>query len=97
MPTYREYLYGICRDANLKDEEEVIMLIRFLAKECLQYHDLAMAQEKKLKEVMSYTDFTEWATKNAKEIFKNEVYGMEDGEFKDFCLENLDMIIGAEE
>lgn len=48
--------------------------------------------ERKLKEYMSedeYTRFSIWVSKNG---FRQEVENMEDGEFKNFILENFDTI-----
>lgn len=48
--------------------------------------------EKKLKELMGEKEFADFATNVAKEAFREEIKGMADGGFKDFCLENFDEI-----
>lgn len=94
MRTYREYLYEMCNSTDLSNEEDATLLVQTLVGDCLRYHDVAVEQEKKLQEIMSFKDFTEWSSNVAKRMFKEEVNGMADGEFKDFVLENFDEIIG---
>lgn len=48
--------------------------------------------EKKLKELMGEKEFEDFVTNVAKEAFREEIKGMADGAFKDFCLENFDKI-----
>lgn len=50
------------------------------------------AYEKKLKELMGENDYHEFAKEVAKEGFKEEINGMADSDFKNFCLENFDKI-----
>lgn len=89
---YDEYLYNVCKDTNLKDEEDVTATMQFLAQELKNYHDFAMKQDEKLKEIMTAKDYAEWKTEVGKELFRRQVEDMEDGDFKNFCLENWDKI-----
>ena len=91
--TYREYIYDMCKSADLTDEEQVTVVIQRLAKDCIMYHDMVMDYEQKIKELMTASDYEKWITDRAKEMFKKEVYAMEDGEFKGFCLENMSVIL----
>ena len=56
------------------------------------YELIAKEYEKKLKELMSEKEFTEFAADVARKLFKQELEGMKDGEFKDFALANFDAI-----
>ena len=49
------------------------------------------AYEKKLKELMG-EEFVEFTKEVAKGAFKEEIDGMAESNFKNFCLENFDMI-----
>lgn len=90
--TYREHIYNLCKSTDMSNEEEATRLVQILLKDLMQYHDLSMEQEKKLTEIMSYQDFTKWSNDMAKKMFRQEIEGMADSEFKDFCLENFDKI-----
>lgn len=48
--------------------------------------------EAKLQELMTKEDFTAFILKITKDAFRIESEDMEDGEFKDFVLENFDKI-----
>ena len=92
--TYREYIYKCCTDTDMSNEEEAVALTQLLAYECTLYHDLLYKYENKLKEIMTFKDFDKFASDIAKELFKAEIGGMDESEFKDFILENFDEIIG---
>ena len=40
--------------------------------------------------MMSAKDYKRWAMQTAKELFKEEVRNMPDGEFKEFATENME-------
>lgn len=96
MRTYREYLYEICNNMDLNDKEDITDRMRILAKEAMQYHDLAMWHEAKLQEIMSYKDFREYANEKASVLFRQMVEGWADGPIKDFTLEHIDEILGKD-
>lgn len=50
--------------------------------------------EEKLKELMGEKEYALWSAEVAKKAFREEVNGMEDGDFKDFILTNFDEIVG---
>lgn len=53
--------------------------------------------ENKLREILSPEDFGDFVVKCARESFKIEIEEMEAGEFRDFCLDNFDGIVGLRE
>lgn len=97
MKTYKEFIHGICTSANLDDEDSVIFAMQQLAYEAIHYRDAYKACEKKMGEVMSYKDYKEWEAKAAKELFQKELEGMVESEFKDFIMDNLDLIYGEDD
>lgn len=94
---YNEYLYKICSQADLSNEDEATELVQYLAKECAKNNDIALKYDDKLKEVMSAKDYNAWTIKTGKELFLKEANGMEDSPFKDFVLENMCEILGDAE
>lgn len=54
--------------------------------------DLLNRMEDKLVELMGGKAYSIWATETARDMFRQSVEDMEDGEFKDFVLENLEQI-----
>lgn len=56
------------------------------------YMYVISAYEKKLKELMNREEFLEFVKSVAKDGFKEEVEGMVDSDFKNFCLENFNKI-----
>lgn len=50
--------------------------------------------EAKLRELMSAEDYSAFSVEVAKKGFLAEMEDMEDGEFKDFVMENFDRIVG---
>lgn len=58
---------------------------------------VCMAYEDKLKELMTETEFKEFSTELAKELFAEELCDMADGEFKVMILEHFDDITGTDE
>lgn len=62
----------------------------FLRKVCLAY-------ELKLTELMGEKNFKKFSTKIAKKLFAEELINMPDSEFKEFCLDNFDIITGPED
>lgn len=53
--------------------------------------------EEKLKQYMSEQEFVEFSTEVAKEMFNLRIQFLPESDFKDFCLENFDKIVGDEE
>ena len=54
----------------------------------------ALLYEEKLKELMTQVEFKTFSVEVAKKVFRAEIEGMKDGDFKDFCIENFDNITG---
>ena len=86
----------MCTEADLSKEDEATFVVQRLAKDCVMYHEMVMDYETKIKELMTAKDYEKWVTDRAKDMFKKEVNGMEDGDFKDFCLENMSVILEEE-
>lgn len=97
MRTYRDYIYDLCSSVDMDDKADVTLALQILAKDAVRRNDLCIMQEKKLQEIMSYADYKEWTTKQAREWFKEDVAEMEESEFKDFVIQNMGAIIGEEE
>lgn len=93
--TYKEHIWKVCKNTDLKDEDDVTETIAYLAGEVINLQELAMDQEAKLKEIMTAKDFEEWSNEEAKKIFKRRLEGMEDSEYKEFCLQHFDEITGG--
>lgn len=94
---YREMVYRLCSEADLDDKKDVLALVKFLASEAVQAHEVNRRFEDKLKELMTYKDFTEMSMEIAKEMFKQDVEAMPEGDFKDFITENMGDILGEDE
>ena len=56
------------------------------------YLTIIREYENKLKELMSEKEFAKFAKEVAKKSFKADVDSMEDGEFKNFVLDNFNKI-----
>lgn len=54
----------------------------------------ALLYEEKLKELMTQVEFKTFSVEVAKKVFRAEIEGMKDGDFKDFCIDNFDKITG---
>lgn len=93
--TYKEHIYHVCNATDLDDKDDVIETMQYLAKELMEYREIALRQDGKMKEIMTAKDYDEWSTSEAKEMFRNMIEGIEDGEYKDFCLEHFDEITGG--
>ena len=94
--TFREHIYNICNATDFDDKDSVITTIQYLASKLVNYNDLLLTYEQKLKTLMTAADFEDYASEQAKIFFKREVLNMEDGEVKDFILDNFDEIIEIE-
>lgn len=57
--------------------------------------EIVSEYEKKLKELMGPDKYAIFAEKVAKKAFKKELEEMEDCDFKEFCLENIEKIYGG--
>lgn len=93
--TYKEHIFTVCENTDLDDKYDVVETMQYLAKELMDYQDLCLRQEEKLKELMTAKDFEEWGTAEAKRMFKNHINQMEDSEYKTFCIEHFDEITGG--
>ena len=91
--TYREQIYKACDSTDLDNNDEVIGLIQFLAGEAVQNHEVLLALENKLKEVVSAKEFDEFIKKTAKEQTLKWVGDMSD-ELLAFVLDNEEDIFG---
>lgn len=53
------------------------------------------AYEAKLIELMGKDEFFAFSIQIAKELFADSIMGMADSDFKEFCLDNFDVITGG--
>ena len=53
--------------------------------------------ENKLTELMGKEDYGKWSREVAVEAFRRDVEKWPDGEFKQFCLDNFEIITGDDE
>lgn len=58
---------------------------------------ILMEYEKKLYQLMGKEAYVAFMKKTTKEAFRLEIGGMAEGDFKDFVLENFDMITGDDD
>ena len=93
--TVREYVYDLCENTDLDDKDDVIYTLRTLALKVVLLNDIFLEYEDKLKELLNYKDFVALTNKSAKYLFKSEVDALEEGEFKEFILNNFDDIING--
>lgn len=91
--TYREHIYNMCKETDFNDPVQGEFLAKFLARELMNMHTTAMNCEKKLKQIMTAEDFDNFSTDLAKVVFRQEIEGMADSNFKKFVLENMDWIM----
>lgn len=54
----------------------------------------ALLYEEKLKELMTQVEFKTFSVEVAKKVFRAEIEGMKDSDFKDLCIDNFDNITG---
>ena len=57
-------------------------------------NNVMLKMEHKLRELMSEEDFNAFIKETAKEAFRSEVNDLNDGDFKEFVLENFSEITG---
>ena len=86
----KEYIYKLCTDTDMTDPEAATELAQTLSMNLLRLDSVCKKQEDKLQEVMSAKDYKRWAMQTAKELFREEVGNMPDGEFKEFATENME-------
>lgn len=96
MKTFREYLFANVSSVDLNNKEDVTMLIQWLCGDLIQYHDMVMAYEDKMKGSMTAREYSEWSTEQAKKMFRDTWENAEDSDFKAFVLENMDKILGED-
>ena len=94
MISFDEYLYEICTNTDLKNQEAVTETMSTLAKFARQYHDMVMTMEDKLKELMSAKDFEKWTSEQAKKMFWAEIEESGDEDFIKWVRENFESITG---
>lgn len=92
LPTYREYIYKVCTKVDLDNKEEVIALLQYLADEAIMNNDFLLRYDKKIKEVLSASEYEKWSKEVAKSMFAASVDRMFAGDFKDFCIEHFEDI-----
>ena len=64
----------------------------------MTFHEYMIKKmEEKLLELMGQEAYNEFAMEVAKEGFKQEINGMAESGFKNFCLEYMPWILGEEE
>lgn len=90
--SYRQYLYDLCTGTDFSDKDEAIRTAQLLVEEAIMYHDIALAYEAKVKELMTAKDYEEWAAKRAREMFRKQVEAMEESDFKRMILDNFEEI-----
>ena len=93
MKTFREYIYELCKNTDLKNEEDVLCTIKTLALKVMSLNEVALAYEDKLKDMLSYNEFVTFTNEQAKKIFKYEIDAIDDVEFKEFIETHFDEII----
>ena len=91
--TYREHIYKMCKETDFKDPVQGESLAKYLARELMKMHTTAMNCEKKLRQIMTAEDFDNFSMDLAKVVFRQEIEGMADSNFKKFVLENMDWIM----
>ena len=52
--------------------------------------------EEKLRELMGDDAFADFSVALAKEAFRLDIHNMADSEFKNFCVDNFDVITGGQ-
>ena len=58
---------------------------------------IGMEYEKKLKKLMGEEEFEKFSIDVARRGFLKEIVGMEDGDYKDFCIKNFARVVGLKE
>lgn len=94
--TYNEYLYDMCNNTDLMNQDDVVDTMLTISKESIQLNKICKIYEKKLKEVLSAADFEKFIISVAKQLFADTVADMPDGEFKDFTMKHFDDITHEE-
>lgn len=92
VKTFKEWLYNLCNQTDMSNEEDATMLVQTLARELKLYHAVAMRHEEKLKETLTAKEYEEYSAETSKELFREDLDGMADGDFKDFCIKHFDEI-----
>ena len=93
--TYKQHIYHIINSTDLENKKDVTDTLEYLAAELMQYQDLALAQEDKLKDLMPEKEFMEWSKEEAKKMFRKKVENCKDEHFKKIVLEHFDEITGG--
>lgn len=57
---------------------------------------LCKSYEEKLKSLMSKDAYERYVTSIARDMFLEDINNMSDSKFKDFCIDNFDLITGKE-
>lgn len=57
---------------------------------------LCKAYEEKLKSLMGKDAYERFVTSIARDMFLEDINNMDDSKFKDFCIDNFDLITGKE-
>lgn len=96
MSSYREYVYALCEGTDFNDPEDATRTVQLLAKELIRHSDACLEYEKKLEEIMTAKEWREFISATSRKLFKQEIDGMADSEFKDFIIERFDEITEAD-
>lgn len=93
MDNFRKMIHRACTETDFSDKEEAIRLTKWLAHEVITYRTVAGMYEDKLSEVMSAKEYREFTKDSAIKLFRQDINGMEESDFKDFALEHFEEIV----
>ncbi len=91
---YKEYLYKICTDIDYDNREDIDASLKILAREAMRYHTSAMRLEEKLKDLMTFREFTQFTKDLATDLFRQDIASFDDGGLKDFAINAFEEITG---
>ena len=95
--TYKEYLYYLCSKTDMEDSDKATRLAQMLVTDCLKYNYISKRQDEKLKEILTAKQYDEFVKQVGRELFEIDLDNMPDCDFKDFCKENMGMIMDEAE
>lgn len=94
---YEEHLYEICKETDFSNEEEAVETAQILAEEALDHFIMIQALEKHMKKRLTAEQYEDISEAAAKDTFKESIERHPDEEFRDFCKEHMEEILGEEE
>lgn len=89
---FREYLHKKVTSVDIKNEEEVTLLISWLSSELIDRETLIKLMEDKIKDYLTANEYKKFSQELADEMFDDWVDNMPDGEFKEFAKRNADIV-----